>query len=62
MLEFSEALFVFAGLFILDFFVADPLPFVDEVTLGILAGMVGMWREKRSQETETIENVNLIGE
>ena len=51
-----------AGLFILDFFVADPFPFVDEIILGILAVMVGMWREKRGQETEAGEDVTPIGE
>ena len=50
-LSFPKLFFVLAILFILDFFIADPLPFVDEAVLGILAVMVGMWREKRNQKT-----------
>ena len=61
-LSFPKLFFVLAGLFILDFFVADPFPFVDEIILGILAVMVGMWREKRGQETEAGEDVTPIGE
>ena len=61
-LSFPKLFFVLAGLFILDFFVANPFPFVDEVILGILAVMVGMWREKRGQETKAIEDVTPIGE
>lgn len=49
-MSFPKLFFVLAALFILDFFVADPLPFIDEAILGILAVMVGMWREKHDQK------------
>jgi hypothetical protein len=49
-LSFPKLFFVLTALFILDFFIVDPLPFVDEAILGILAVMVGMWRGKRDQK------------
>lgn len=35
-----------AGLFLLDLFVPDPLPFVDELFLGLVALLFGAWRKR----------------
>ena len=61
-MSFPNLFFVLAGLVILDFFVADPLPFVDEIILGSLAVIFGMWREKHGQEHGTSEAVTPIGD
>ena len=45
-LSFPKLFLLFAGLFALDAFVPDPIPFLDEVMLGILTIMLGTWRQK----------------
>jgi hypothetical protein len=36
-----------AGLFLLDLVVPDPLPFTDELLLGLLTLLFGAWRRRR---------------
>lgn len=36
-----------AGLFLLDLLVPDPLPFFDELLLGLVALLFGAWRRRR---------------
>jgi hypothetical protein len=36
-----------AALFLLDLVVPDPLPFTDELLLGLLALLFGAWRKRR---------------
>lgn len=46
-LSFPYLFALFSGLFLLDLFFPDPVPFLDEAILGTLAVMLGMWRDKR---------------
>ena len=48
-LRFPQLFALFAALFLLDLFVPDILPFVDEILLGMLTLMTGMLK-KRSDE------------
>ena len=42
------ALFSITGvLFILDFFIPDVLPFVDEILLGLGAALLGSWKKRK---------------
>ena len=42
------ALFAITGvLFILDFFIPDVLPFVDEILLGLGAALLGSWKKRK---------------
>jgi len=42
------ALFAITGvLFILDFFIPDTLPFVDEILLGLGAALLGNWKKRK---------------
>ena len=38
-----------AGLFLLTLFLPDPLPFVDELLLGLLALLFANWRRRRGE-------------
>jgi len=35
-----------AGLFVINLFVPDPIPFVDEIALGLATLLLGNWRRK----------------
>ena len=50
-LRFPYLFMLSAGLFLLDFFVPDPFPFVDEVLLGLLTLLLGSVRKRRKQLT-----------
>jgi hypothetical protein len=42
------ALFAITGVFfILDFFIPDVLPFVDEILLGLGAALLGSWKKRK---------------
>jgi hypothetical protein len=34
-------------LFILDFFIPDAIPFVDEILLGLGAALLGSWKKRK---------------
>ena len=36
-----------AGVFLLDLFIPDAIPFVDEVMLGLATLLLGSWRKRR---------------
>ena len=38
---------VVGGLFLLDFFVLDPIPYVEEVILFLLTVLVARWKDRR---------------
>ena len=45
-------LFLFtAALFALDFLVLDPIPFIDELLLGLLTLLLGTWKKKKQELT-----------
>ena len=47
-LRFPQLFVLLAIFFLVDLFVPDLLPFVDEAVLGLLTLMTGMWRDRRS--------------
>ena len=44
-----------AVLFLVDLFLPDPVPLVDEIMLGSLAVLFGMWKERRRIDVEPVE-------
>lgn len=50
-LRFPQLFLLTAGLFLLDLVIPDLIPFIDEVLLGLLTMLFGMWR--RESETAT---------
>ena len=47
-LRFPVLFGVTAILFVLNFFIPDVLPFVDEILLGLVAAMLGSWKKRRN--------------
>lgn len=45
-LRFPQLFVVTAAIFLLDLFIPDLIPFVDEVLLGLLTVLLGMWQQK----------------
>jgi hypothetical protein len=39
-------------LFAVDLFIPDPIPFIDEAILGLLAVLVGTWKDRKKIEPE----------
>jgi Family of unknown function (DUF6116) len=48
-LKSSTLLLVVTTLFVVDLVIPDPLPFVDEIVLGLLTILIARWRERRRQ-------------
>jgi hypothetical protein len=48
-LRFPWLFAVTAGLFVADVIVPDFIPFVDEILLGLLTMLFGMWRKRRHE-------------
>ena len=46
-LKFPKLLILFTILFIIDFAVPDLIPFVDEILMGLVVGLLGMWKKRR---------------
>ena len=58
-LRFPTLFMLIALLFIVDLIVPDFIPFVDEIILGLLTVVLGLWRERRSNdEPERAERVD----
>jgi hypothetical protein len=51
-LKFPKLLVLVAVLFIIDLLLPDPLPFLDEIFMGLLTGLLGTWKERRETEAE----------
>lgn len=47
-LKSSQLLSLLAGLLVLDLIIPDPLPFVDEIILGVLTLLVARWKMRSS--------------
>ncbi len=47
-LSFPKVFLLLSGLFLLDLVVPDLIPFLDEIFLGTLTVLFGMWRERKS--------------
>lgn len=44
-LRFPQLFLITAGLFLLDLLIPDLVPFVDEILLGLLSVLFGMWQQ-----------------
>ena len=55
-LKFPQLFALLFGLLLLDFIIPDPLPYVDEVILGILTVMLGMWRRRSDEHNACLGN------
>ena len=49
-LRFPTLFLVTAGLFVLDLFIPDFIPFADELLLGLGALLLGLWRRRKDPE------------
>ena len=49
-LRFPKLLALTATLFVIDFVVPDPIPFLDEILLGLSTVLFATWRERRQGE------------
>ncbi len=54
-LKFPKLLALVTILFILDFLIPDPIPFIDEILMGLLAGLLGMWKKRREAEPNVLD-------
>ena len=52
-LSFPKLFFLLSGLFLLDLLVPDMIPFLDEMFLGTLTVLFGMWRDRRASRQST---------
>jgi hypothetical protein len=48
-LGFPKLFLLFAGLFVLDFVTPDPIPFVDELMLGIGTLLFAAWKNRHGE-------------
>ena len=51
-LRFPQLFLLTAGLFLLDLLIPDLIPFVDELLLGLLTVLLGMWQQKTQPEAK----------
>jgi len=57
-LKFPQLFLLLAALFAIDVITPDPILFIDEAILGVLAVMLGMWRRRDEPEpTRPMKNV-----
>ena len=50
-LKFPRLMALTAALFVVDLLVPDPVPFLDEILLGLAALILASWRESRAAPT-----------
>jgi len=51
-LKFKNLFLIIISLFVLDLFVPDFIPLIDEIILGLLAIILANWKKDRKQEKE----------
>lgn len=51
-LKFKNLFLIVIGLFILDLFIPDFIPLIDEIILGLLAIILANWKNERKHEEE----------
>jgi len=54
-LRFPVLLAIVGGLFLLDLFIPDLIPFADEVLLGLVTVLLASLRKRKGKETKTID-------
>jgi hypothetical protein len=45
-LRFPQLFLLTGAIFVLDLFIPDMIPFVDEVLLGLVTALIGSWKRK----------------
>jgi len=51
-MRYPQLFLILLGLFCVDLFIPDPIPFVDEIMLGLLTVLFGMLREREQPEPD----------
>ena len=51
-LRFPYLFLLIAGLFVADLIIPDAIPFVDEVLLGLIAVLLGTWKERKPVDSK----------
>lgn len=51
-LKFRNLFMIIIVLFIIDLFIPDFIPLIDEIILGLLAIILANWKEERKQERQ----------
>lgn len=51
-LRFPQLFFLLLALFLVDLVFPDPIPFIDEAILGLLAVVFATWKERKHPEME----------
>lgn len=46
-LRYPQLFMITAGLFVLDLVIPDPIPFLDEIVLGLATLTLGNWRKRK---------------
>ncbi len=59
-LRFPQLFLLLVALFTVDMVTPDPILFIDEAILGVLAVMLGMWRGRDEREPEEISEMKNI--
>jgi len=54
-MRFPQLFVLLLALFVVDLFVLDPIPFLDELVLGILTLMAGSWGRRERAPRERID-------
>lgn len=56
-LKFPQLFLLLLGLFAIDLLTPDPILFIDEAILGVLAAMLGMWRHRHETPEPEMKNI-----
>lgn len=51
-LKFKYLFFLVTGLFVIDLFVPDMIPLIDEIILGLLTIILAYWKKEKAQEKQ----------
>ncbi len=58
-LAFPQLFLLLVALFAIDIVTPDPILFLDELILGVLAVMLGMWRRRDEEDTDAVSLKNI---
>ena len=59
-LKYPQLFTIVLGLFLIDLFVPDPVPFVDEALLGVLTLLLGTWKTRHEPPAEPMLLIFMI--